>query len=74
MVTLKVNLAELGEARVLYFSWQMISTEKRKDWLIKRLTRAEKVYGAGAGNRIKEMMTQLRLQSEALQTIPPFKN
>ena len=62
---------EQAEARVLFYSWHMTAQDKRKEWLKNMLARAEKIYGAGAGERIRKYMTQLRLESEALQTIPP---
>ena len=50
------KILEEGEARVLYFTWKVtqdkVMTEERKAWI-------NRMYGAGAVNRIQAMMMEM---------------
>jgi len=48
---------EQAEAREIYRSYQ---TTKDRDFVRGRLERAERIYGAGARDRIRNFMTQMK--------------
>lgn len=48
---------EQAEARELYRSWE---TSKNRDLIRARLERAERIYGVGARDRIREYMNRMR--------------
>ena len=59
---------EEGEARVLYCTWKItqdkVMTEERKAWI-------NKMYGAGAVNRIQAMMLEMHKADLALDGHSP---
>lgn len=50
-------ILEQAEARELYRSWE---TSKNRDLIRARLERAERIYGVGARDRIRNYMAQMR--------------
>ena len=50
-------ILEQAEARELYRNWE---ASKNRDLIRARLERAERVYGAGARDRIREYMNRMR--------------
>ena len=50
-------ILEQAEARELYRSWE---TNKDKDFVRGRLERAERIYGIGARDRIREYMNRIK--------------
>ena len=50
-------ILEQAEARELYRSW---SWSKNRDLIRARLERAERIYGAGARDRIREYMNRIK--------------
>jgi hypothetical protein len=50
-------ILEQAEARELYRSWE---TNKDKDFVRGRLERAERIYGIGARDRIREYMNKIK--------------
>jgi len=50
-------ILEQAEARELYRTWQ---TNKDKDFVRGRLERAERIYGTGARDRIREYMNRIK--------------
>ena len=48
---------EQAEARELYRNWEY---SKNRDLIRARLERAERIYGKGARDRIREYMAQMR--------------
>ena len=50
-------IIEQSEARELYRNWEW---SKNRDLIRARLERAERVYGAGARDRIREYMNRMR--------------
>jgi hypothetical protein len=50
-------ILEQAEARELYRTWE---TTKDRDFVRGRLERAERIYGAGARDRIRSYMAQMR--------------
>jgi hypothetical protein len=50
-------ILEQAEARELYRNWEW---SKNRDLIRARLERAERVYGAGARDRIREYMNRMR--------------
>ena len=50
-------ILEQAEARELYRTWQ---TNKDKDFVRGRLERAERIYGTGAKDRIREYMNRIK--------------
>ena len=50
-------ILEQAEAREIYRSWE---TNKDRDYVRGRLERAERIYGAGARDRIRTYMAQIR--------------
>ena len=48
---------EQAEARELYRTWE---SSKNRDLIRARLERAERIYGAGARDRIRSYMAQMR--------------
>ena len=48
---------EIAEARELYRSWE---TSKNRDLIRARLERAERIYGVGARDRIRELMNRIK--------------
>ena len=50
-------ILEQAEARELYRSWE---TSKNPDLIRARLERAERIYGVGARDRIREYMNRMR--------------
>ena len=50
-------ILEQAEARELYRSWE---TNKDKDFVRGRLERAERIYGTGARDRIREFMNRIK--------------
>jgi hypothetical protein len=47
----------MAEARELYRNWE---SSKNRDLIRARLERAERIYGAGARDRIRSYMAQMR--------------
>ena len=50
-------ILEQAEARELYRNWE---TSKNRDLIRARLERAERIYGTGARDRIREYMNRMR--------------
>ena len=50
-------ILEQAEARELYRNWEW---SKNRDLIRARLERAERIYGSGARDRIREYMAQMR--------------
>ena len=50
-------ILEQAEARELYRTWE---TNKDRDFVRGRLERAEKIYGIGARDRIREYMNRIK--------------
>jgi len=50
-------IIEQSEARELYRNWEW---SKNRELIRARLVRAEKIYGTGAEDRIREYMAQMR--------------
>jgi len=50
-------ILEQAEARELYRTWE---TNKDKDFVRGRLERAERIYGIGARDRIREYMNRIK--------------
>ena len=50
-------ILEQAEARELYRNWK---SSKNRDLIRARLERAERIYGAGARDRIRSFMAQMR--------------
>ncbi len=50
-------ILEQAEARELYRNWE---SSKNRDLIRARLERAERIYGAGARDRIRSYMAQMR--------------
>ena len=50
-------ILEQAEARELYRNWEW---SKNRDLIRSRLERAERIYGAGARDRIRTYMAQMR--------------
>jgi hypothetical protein len=50
-------ILEQAEARELYRNWEW---SKNRDLIRARLERAERIYGAGARDRIRSYMAQMR--------------
>ena len=50
-------ILEQAEARELYRSW---SWSKNRDFIRARLERAERIYGTGARDRIREYMNRIK--------------
>ena len=50
-------ILEQAEARELYRSWE---TSKNRDLIRARLERAERIYGTGARDRIRNYMAQIK--------------
>jgi hypothetical protein len=50
-------ILEQAEARELYRTWE---TNKDRDFVRGRLERAERIYGTGARDRIRNYMAQMR--------------
>ena len=50
-------ILEQSEARELYRTWE---TNKDRDFVRGRLERAERIYGIGARDRIREYMTRIK--------------
>ena len=50
-------ILEQAEAREIYRSWE---TNKDKDYVRGRLERAERIYGSGARDRIREYMNRIK--------------
>jgi hypothetical protein len=50
-------ILEQAEARELYRNWEW---SKKPNLIRARLDRAEKIYGTGARDRIREYMAQMR--------------
>ncbi len=50
-------ILEQAEARELYRTWE---TNKDKDFVRSRLERAERIYGTGARDRIREYMNRIK--------------
>jgi hypothetical protein len=50
-------ILEQAEARELYRTWE---SSKNRDLIRARLERAERIYGAGARDRIRSYMAQMR--------------
>jgi hypothetical protein len=48
---------EQAEARELYRTWE---TNKDRDFVRSRLERAERIYGTGARDRIREFMNRIK--------------
>ena len=48
---------EIAEAREIYRTWE---TTKDRDFVRGRLERAERIYGVGARDRIREYMNRMR--------------
>jgi len=54
------QILEYAEARDLYNSY-MAQGEGRNHWLAAMLKRTEKIYGKGAGERVRGYMTAIRI-------------
>jgi hypothetical protein len=50
-------ILEQAEARELYRNWE---TNKDRDFVRGRLERAERIYGTGARDRIREYMNRIK--------------
>jgi len=50
-------ILEQSEARELYRTWE---TNKDRDFVRGRLERAERIYGTGARDRIREFMNRIK--------------
>ena len=50
-------ILEQAEARELYRNWE---SSKNRDLIRARLERAERIYGTGARDRIREYMNKMR--------------
>ena len=50
-------ILEQAEARELYRTWE---TNKDRDFVRGRLERAERIYGTGARDRIREYMNRIK--------------
>ena len=50
-------ILEKSEARELYRTWE---TNKDRDFVRGRLERAERIYGTGARDRIREYMNRIK--------------
>ena len=50
-------ILEKAEARELYRNWE---ASKNRDLIRARLERAERIYGSGARDRIRDYMAQMR--------------
>ena len=50
-------ILEQAEARELYRNWE---TSKNRDLIRARLERAERIYGTGARDRIREYMNRIK--------------
>ena len=50
-------ILEQAEARELYRTWE---TKKDRDFVRGRLERAERIYGIGARDRIREYMNRIK--------------
>ena len=50
-------ILEQAEARELYRNWE---TSKNRDLIRARLERAERIYGIGARDRIREYMNRMK--------------
>ena len=50
-------ILEQAEARELYRNWE---TSKNRDLIRARLERAERIYGVGARDRIREYMAKMK--------------
>jgi len=50
-------ILEQAEARELYRNWE---TSKNRDLIRARLERAERIYGRGARDRIREYMNRIK--------------
>jgi len=50
-------ILEQSEARELYRTWE---TNKDRDFVRGRLERAERIYGTGARDRIREYMNKIK--------------
>jgi hypothetical protein len=50
-------ILEQAEARELYRNWE---SSKNRDLIRARLERAERIYGVGARDRIREYMNRMR--------------
>jgi hypothetical protein len=50
-------ILEQAEARELYRNWEW---SKNRDLIRARLERAERIYGTGARDRVREYMAQMR--------------
>jgi hypothetical protein len=48
---------EIAEARELYRTWE---TNKDRDFVRGRLERAERIYGRGARDRIRDFMNRIK--------------
>ena len=48
---------EIAEAREIYRTWE---TTKDRDFVRGRLERAERIYGTGARDRIREYMNRIK--------------
>jgi hypothetical protein len=51
-------ILEQAEAREIFRSWE---TNKDKDYVRGRLERAERIYGAGSRDRIRNYLTQMKV-------------
>jgi len=51
------QVLEQAEAREIFRSWE---TNKDKDYVRGRLERAERIYGSGARDRIREYMNRIK--------------
>ena len=51
------QILEIAEARELYRNWE---TSKNRDLIRARLERAERIYGRGARDRIREYMNRIK--------------
>ena len=51
------KILEQSEARELYRTWE---TNKDRDFVRARLERAERIYGTGARDRIREYMNRIK--------------
>ena len=50
-------ILEQAEARELYLNWE---SSKNRDLIRARLERAERIYGTGARDRIREYMNRIK--------------
>ena len=50
-------ILEIAEARELYRNWE---SSKNRDLIRARLERAERIYGIGARDRIREYMNRIK--------------